>query len=81
MDAIDQLAQFDAESEGPAAVARYAFLVTPDLYAKVQRFADRVAEYDKSVHIFNRLDAACRWLGLEPSEIEALIGGFHGQIP
>lgn len=70
-EAIDQLSE--QEHDQGQAVQRYAFLVKPEVYERAQRFGDGVSPIGKSVRIFNHLDSACRWLGLDPAEVKALI--------
>jgi len=71
-EAIDQLSAQEHDHQGHA-VQRYAFLVKPEVYQRAQRFGDGVSPIGKSVRIFNNLDPACRWLGLDPAEITVLI--------
>lgn len=77
-EAIDQLSAKEHDHQGQA-VQRYAFLVKPDVYERVQRFGAGVAPIGKSVRIFNHLDSACRWLELDPAEIKALIASLGTQ--
>jgi hypothetical protein len=71
-EAIDQLSAQEHDLQGEA-VQRYAFLVKPEVYERVQRFGEGVSPIGKSVRIFNHLDSACRWLELDPAEIKLLI--------
>jgi hypothetical protein len=77
-EAIDRLSAQEHDHQGQA-VQRYAFLVKPEVYARAQRFGDGISPIGKSVRIFNRLDSACRWLELDPAEIEALIDNLNAQ--
>jgi hypothetical protein len=75
-EAIDQLSALEHDHPGQADIQRYAFIVKPDVYERAQRFGDRVSTIGKSVLIFNNQDAACKWLGLDPAEVKALIASF-----
>jgi len=77
--AIDQLSEIDNHADRSSKISRYAFLLNPDVYDRAQRFADRVSQSGKRVLIFNRLDAACKWLGLDPLKARELIDGMDGQ--
>jgi hypothetical protein len=67
LDAIDTLSEIDNDPENNSRVGRYAFLVNRDVYERVQRFSSQIARSGKSALIFNRLDAACRWLAIDPA--------------
>jgi hypothetical protein len=71
-EAVDRLSAEENDHQGEA-VRRYAFLVNPELYERVQRFGQGVGDVGKSVLIFNRLEAACHWLALDAKEIEAVL--------
>jgi hypothetical protein len=75
---IDKLSQIDNAPESNSRVGRYAFLVNRDVYERVQRFSNQIARSGKSALIFNRLEAACQWLGIEPSHVRELIGRSQG---
>jgi hypothetical protein len=75
---IDKLSQIDNDPESNSRVGRYAFLVNRDVYERVQRFSNQIARSGKSALIFNRLEAACQWLGIEPTHVRELIGRSQG---
>ena len=74
-EAIDRLSAFEHSNQDQA-VQRYAFLVKPEVYERVQRFRDGVSAIGTAVHIFNNLDAACRWLDVPSTEVRALIASL-----
>lgn len=70
---VDSLSDMDKDSGGQPAISRYAFLVNYDVYDKAQHFADRVNQYGKSVIVFNTLDLAAKWLGMEARGVRDLL--------
>jgi hypothetical protein len=79
-EAIDRLSAFEHHHQDQA-VQRYAFIVKPEVYERVQRFRDGVSTIGTTVHIFNDLDAACRWLELHSSEVRALVASLSAHGP
>ena len=77
-EAIDRLSAQEQYHQGQA-VQRYAFLVKPAVYERVQRFGHGVSPIGKSVRIFNHLDPACRWLELNPVEIKELLASLDAR--
>ena len=77
-EAIDQLSMQEHDHQGDA-VQRYAFLVKPEVYERAQRFGNGVSPIGKSVRIFNHLDWACRWLQLDPAEVNVLLAGLSAR--
>jgi hypothetical protein len=75
-EAIDQLSALENDHQGQA-VQRYAFLVKPEVYERANRFRSGVSPLGKSVLIFNRLEAACRWLELNAAEVSAVIASLR----
>jgi hypothetical protein len=76
--AIDALSEIDNDPDNNTRVGRYAFLVNRDVYERVQRFSNQIARSGKSALIFNRLEAACQWLGIEPTQVREFIDTIQG---
>ena len=75
-DAIGKLSAIDNDPDARKKIARYAFLVNRDTYDRAQQFSNQVNRDGKSVIIFNSLNVACTWLGIDPLEVrEALESG------
>jgi hypothetical protein len=49
-------------------------------YDKARQFADRVKEYGKTVIVFNTLETALMWLGIDRREGLALMKSLEGQL-
>ena len=62
---VRKLSEMDKDARGNAAISRYALLVDYDVYEEAQLFADEVNNHGKSVIIFNSLELAATWLGME----------------
>ncbi len=71
-EAIGDLANMENDPASDARIARYAFLVPDEVYAMARQFADKVEGFGKTVIVFNSLDVAATWLGMELSEVLAL---------
>jgi len=74
---IDKLSEIDNDPEGNSRVGRYAFLVNRDVYERVQRFSNQIARSGKRALIFNHLDAACQWVGIDPAKVRELIDSIQ----
>ena len=72
-DAVGQLSDMEAGHEREPNITRYAFLVRADAYEKARQFAKEVGRYGQTVVIFNSMDAASVWLGMDVSKVNALI--------
>ena len=72
-DAIGDLANMENDPASDARIARYAFLVPDEAYAMARQFADKVEDFGKTVIVFNSLDVAATWLGMDVSEVIALL--------
>jgi len=74
-EAISELSAMDNDAANKPKIAQYAFLVSSDAYSKAQQFANQVNQYGKSVIIFNSLEVASTWLGMDPLKVRELIEG------
>lgn len=72
-DAIGKLSAIDNDPNTKKKITRYAFLVNNDTYDRAQQFSNQVNRDGKSVIIFNSLDVACKWLGIDPMEVHEVI--------
>lgn len=72
-DGVRRLSAMDVDSPGNSAIHRYAFLVNYDVYDKAQLFAEEVNKHGKSVIIFNSLEVAATWLGMDLVEIREIL--------
>jgi hypothetical protein len=79
LEAIGKLSEMENNPEFQPKIRRYAFLVNNDVYARAQQFADRVNKYGKSVIIFNSLDVACLWLGIDALKLRDLMASIEGR--
>lgn len=70
---ISEISAMDTEPRNKLKIRRYAFLVNNDTYDRVRQFSDQVNEYGKSVIIFNSLDVAAVWLGLDALTVRGLL--------
>ncbi len=64
-EAIGQLSEMEGGPRGKSAIGRYAFLVSEDAYDRALQFADQAAGHGKSVIVFNSLEVAAIWLGID----------------
>lgn len=78
-DAICKLAELESDRDGASPVSRYAFLVSDEAYERAQRFAEEAKKYGKTVIVFNSLEVAAAWLGMDLSEVVELQGRFSEQ--
>ena len=72
-DAITKLSEMENDPDSDTRIKRYAFLVSESDYDKAQQFANAVEKYGKVVIVFNSLDVASTWLGMDMSEVVALL--------
>jgi hypothetical protein len=72
-DGVRRLSEMDNDARGDAAISRYAFLVDYDVYDKAQLFADEVNSHGKSVIVFNSLELAATWLGMEFEKVREIL--------
>jgi hypothetical protein len=75
---ISALSAMDKDPDSTLKIRRYAFLVNNDTYDKARQFSDQVNQYGKSVIIFNSLDVAASWLGLDALRVRELMGNIGG---
>jgi hypothetical protein len=75
---IGGIAAMDKDPGVNSKVNRYAFLVNNDVYDMARQFSDQVNNYGKSVIIFNSLDVAALWVGLDASTVRKLMDGIRG---
>jgi hypothetical protein len=73
---IGELAAMDKDSGSASRVRRYAFLVNNDTYRLARQFSDQVNQHGKSVIIFNSMDVAASWLGLDSPQLRGLMDGI-----
>jgi len=75
---IGELSAMDKDSGNASKVRRYAFLVNNDTYQLARQFSDQVNQHGKSVIIFNSMDVAASWLGLDSPQLRELVDGIAG---
>lgn len=74
---IGELSAMDKDSGSASTrVRRYAFLVNNDTYQLARQFSDQVNQHGKSVIIFNSMDVAASWLGLDSPQLRGLMDGI-----
>jgi len=76
---IRELSAMDQDPKSTLKVRRYAFLVNNDTYDKARSFSDQINKTGKSAIIFNSLDVAASWLGLEAPQVRALMDRIGDQ--
>ena len=79
-DAISELSEMENDPHNRPRIRRYAFLVRNDVYDRAQQFAHRVDKYGKSVIIFNSLEVACTWLGIDLLKTRELMDSFGAGV-
>jgi len=72
-DEIGEISVMDQGSNNNVKISRYAFLVNSEAYDRARQFSDQVNKYRKSVIIFNSLDVASLWLGLDLPAVRKLM--------
>ena len=72
-DGVRKLSEMDNDARGNAAISRYAFLVDYDVYDEAQLFADEVNSHGKSVIVFNSLELAATWLGMDFEKVREIL--------
>lgn len=77
-DDVSKLSEMENDPRGKSTIARYAFLVDNDTYERAQMFAEQVNRQGKSVIIFNSLDVAAVWLGMDSMKVRDLLKGMGG---
>ncbi|MDH3430896.1 MAG: hypothetical protein OEM60_10725 [Gammaproteobacteria bacterium] len=70
---VKKLAEMDNEPGGKSTIGRYAFLVDYGVYDEAQLFAEQVNRHGKSVIVFNSLDLAATWLGMDYATVRELL--------
>lgn len=72
-DEIGEISAIDQDPDNKLKIGRYAFLVNKETYDLARQFSDRVNKDGKSVIIFNTLDVASIWLGLDMPAVRELM--------
>ena len=72
-DEISEIAAMDKDPGRNSKITRYAFLVNDDTYDRARQFSDQVNKGGKSVIIFNSVDIASIWLGLDLLTVRGLM--------
>lgn len=72
-DEVSELAEMERNPDSNSKIHRYAFLVSKDAYDKARQFSYQVGDYPKRVIIFNSLDTASLWLGLDSLAVRELM--------
>jgi hypothetical protein len=75
---IGEISAMDKDPSDTSKVRRYAFLVNNDVYDIARHFSDQVNNYGKSVIIFNSLDVAALWVGLDAPTVRRLMDSIRG---
>jgi hypothetical protein len=75
---IGEISAMDKSPGDGSKVSRYAFLVNNDVYDIARHFSDQVNNFGKSVIIFNSLDVAALWVGLDAPTVRKLMDGIRG---
>ena len=79
-EAINELSEMDNDANNKPKIRRYAFLVNNDAYDRARQFSDRVNKVGKSVIIFNSLEVACTWLGIDLLKTRELMDSFGAGV-
>jgi hypothetical protein len=77
-DEISEISAMDTDPGNALRVRRYAFLVNNDAYDLARQFSDQVNQHGKSVIIFNSIDVAASWLGLDSPRVRELMASIGG---
>lgn len=75
---VSELSAMEQDPSNRSKVSRYAFLVNNDIYPTASRFSDQVNSQGKCVIIFNSLDVAAVWLGLDSVTVRKLMDATAG---
>lgn len=76
---VSAISAMDTGSHRDSKITRYAFLVNDDTYDKARQFSEQVNKGGKNVIIFNSLEVAAIWLGLDLPTARALIASIGGE--
>ena len=76
---LDQAISFFATDPAALKVKRGA-VIARDEFGKARHFADRVSRYGTSLLIFNSLDTACLFLGLDLLETSHILESIHEEL-
>lgn len=70
---VRKLSALDNDPGGKSTIDRYAFLVDYGVYDEAQLFAEQVNRHGKSVIVFNSLELAATWLGMDYVTVRELL--------
>jgi hypothetical protein len=65
---VHELSDLYGRSDNPARMGRCALLVNDETYRRAQLFAKQSQQHAITIIIFNALDTACKWLGLDADQ-------------
>jgi hypothetical protein len=65
---VHELSDLFGEPGNKTHIAKYALLVNDATYDRAQMFARQAEKYGVSIIVFNAVDTACVWLGVNPAQ-------------
>ena len=77
-DAVLDFAKAEESMARETRIKRYGFLVRNDVYQQAQFFSEKVKQFGVTAIVFNSLDIACTWVGMEVAEVEEIMRRLDG---
>ncbi|MDX1740439.1 MAG: hypothetical protein R3178_04060 [Rhodothermales bacterium] len=78
-EAVQIFAHAEENSASASPIKRYGFLVNDDVYPHAQQFSNTVKSFGVTVIVFNSLEVAATWVGMEPGALRTLMGKLRGE--
>ncbi len=63
-------------NRGDLAMEKCAVVVNDDAYDRAQLFAAQGAGHGVSIVVFNDVESACKWLGVDPVKVKSTLKGL-----
>jgi hypothetical protein len=76
---LEAAAEFSERLAGQVRNAKWA-IVASETFVLAQRFGSYLEEEVRRIIVFNDLDAACAWLGVDSADARAIIGELRADL-